>query len=110
MERFIISSLVLSLLLTVVLNVGLWLMGRRRGSGPVDSGFGGGDVYDGRAVDQQTEILPDDAPHPTDRWPVDVDEPIDRGPRVKVYFPWKFMLAASIILTVTLNVIPLLLR
>ena len=32
-------------------------------------------------------------------------EPDDGGPRVKVFFPWKAMLIASIVLTVVVNVV-----
>ena len=32
-------------------------------------------------------------------------EPDDGGPRVKVFFPWKAMLIASIVLTVLVNVV-----
>ena len=32
-------------------------------------------------------------------------EPVDDGPRVRVFFPWKSMLIASIVLTVVLNIL-----
>ena len=88
MGDFLLLSLVASLVLTVVLNLGLRFWPGRSGSsrpGPLSRP----EINDGHI-----ESKPD----------------ADQRPSVQVYFPWKAMLAVSVLLTVVLNVVALLAR
>jgi hypothetical protein len=76
-------SIVASIVLTVVLNLMLWL-------------FPGAARRMGDAVTRLVDRSADQAP----------DEP----GRVRFYFPWKAMLIGSIALTIAINVVLLLLR
>ena len=73
---WIVLSLVLSIVLTIVLNVGV------------------------RAFPGATER----ATQRFDRWASE-DAGDDRRVRVRVYFPWKAMLIASVVLTIVLNLL-----
>lgn len=73
---WIIASLVLSLVLTIALNVGV------------------------RAFPGTTQR----ATQRVDRWASEAAGD-DRRARVRVYFPWKAMLIASVVLTVVLNLL-----
>lgn len=83
MADFLVSSLIVSLALTVVLNV-------------VIRAFPGTSA-DARArqVFGEEQGRPDELPEPDDR------------PRMRVFFPWKQMLVWSALLTIALNVIRL---
>lgn len=77
--EFLVASLVLSIVLTIVANVALRLAPPRR------SGRRSGRPWD----------LPPTPP---------AGEPGRRG-SIRVFFPWKTMLVASVVLTVLVNVI-----
>lgn len=83
MAEFLVSSLVVSLALTVVLNV-------------VIRAFPGTSA-DARArqVFGEEQSRPDELPEP------------DVRPRMRIFFPWKQMLVWSALLTIGLNVIRL---
>jgi len=85
---FLIRSLVLSAVLTVLLNVFLVWRGRRSTA----------DVFGGRP--------PPGPPLP----PVNHDADAADRPRVQVFVPWKAMLIGSIGLTVVLNLVAWLAR
>ena len=78
MTVFLLGSLVLSIILTVLLNVLLRL-------------FPGASRRVGEGLEQVVE-----------RQQATMEEPV---PRVRVYFPWRFMLLASLALTLLLNLI-----
>ena len=71
--NWLVTSIVLSVVLTIVLNAGVRMFPR---------------------ATERTARRFDDWTRP----PLD-----DEGPRVRVFFPWRAMLLASIVLTVVLN-------
>jgi hypothetical protein len=73
---FLLGSLVLSIVLTVLLNVFL------------------------RLFPSTTRRIGERLEQTFERQPSPVEEP---GTRVRVYFPWRFMLLASLVLTILLN-------
>lgn len=84
MSGFLIRSLVLSAILTVLLNV--FLAWRSRGANR--------DLF-GQLPRSEPERQP----------PVHHDSDAAEGPRVQVFVPWKAMLIVSIGLTVVLNLV-----
>ncbi len=106
---FLTNSILLSVALTIVLNLALWA---RRQRSTKDS-FGGiapsrhaSPEFDRSRTDDESTLQP---PESGDAWLGDstgTSEP-HRGqrPRVQVFFPWKAMLIGSIGLTVLLNVL-----
>lgn len=114
MGDFLRNSLLLSLALTVILNVGVWLYGRTaasrsnraRNSEPMEPYI---EAPLGPYIDAPSE--PDiEAPRePLSNTADDGLQPKDAGPRVagprvEVFFPWKVMLVGSVLLTVLVNV------
>ena len=86
MPDFLVASIVLSVLLTIVVNVALWL-------------FPGG----GRRLGDSVQRLAERQSAAWDRQPHDTQLDRPSHSRVRVYFPWKAMLIGSIVLTVVLN-------
>ena len=81
---WLVLSIVVSVVLTIVLNLGLRL-------------FPGAGDRAGRRMETWA------APDPDDR----TDTSVPRRPptRVRVFFPWKAMLIASLVLTILLNLV-----
>ncbi len=82
--NWLMLSIVASVLLTVVLNIGLRL-------------FPGAGDRAGRRMETWA------APDPDDRSDPYVPQPPQT--RVRVFFPWKALLIASLVLTILLNVV-----